>query len=204
MAVEGAARHLVGLSPVPSATTDEDGDTQAALVMPASAGWILAPSVAMGRNGLRIWSPLSGIEGFFEASSRALSPDLGHLGTLRHELARLDKLAAGASGRSRMGELVALLRKQPVVNSTMVCERLGVSRRTSLALIEEMEQASYLVNVTSGRSARFWALSSLASQMKPLATIVASGLELRLRRKQSPLRRQAGPAIFTSNLTRTG
>ena len=171
MAVEGAARHLIGHSPVPLTPPDEDGDAHGALIMPASAGWILAPSVAMARNGLRIWSPLSGIEDFLEASSGALSQDLGHLGTLRHELARLDKAAAGASGRSRMGDLVALLRKQPVVNSAMVCERLGVSRRTSLALIEELEEANCLVNVTGRRSARFWALPSLASQMKPSATI---------------------------------
>ena len=171
MAVEGAARHLGGHSPVPSAPPGEDGDAQAALIMPASAGWILAPSVAMARNGLRIWSPLSGIESFLEASSRALSQDLGQLGTLRHELARLDKAASGASGRSRLGDLVALLKKQPVVNSAMVCERLGVSRRTSLALIEELEEASCLVNVTGRRSARFWALPSLASQMKPSASI---------------------------------
>lgn len=139
--------------------------------MPASAGWLLAPSVAMGRNGLRIWSPLSGIENFLDASSRALSQELGHLGMLRHELARLDKAAAGASGRSRLGDLGALLKKQPIVNSAMVCERLGVSRRTALVLIEEMEEASCLVNVTGRRSARFWALPSLASQMKPSATI---------------------------------
>lgn len=171
MAVEGAARHLIGLSPVPSAPPGEDGDAQAALMMPASAGWILAPSVAMARNGLRIWSPLSDIESFLNAASRALSQDLGHLGTLRHELARMDKVAAGASGRSRSGDLVALLKKQPVVNSAMVCERLGVSRRTALVLIEELEEASCLVNVTGRRSARFWALPSLASQMRPSVPI---------------------------------
>ncbi|MCZ0964346.1 helix-turn-helix domain-containing protein [Paracoccus benzoatiresistens] len=171
MAVEGAARHLIGLSPVPSAPPQDDGDAQAAILMRASAGWILAPSVAMARNGLRIWSPLSGIESFLDAASRALSQDLGQLGTLRHELSRLDKVVAGVSGRSRMGDLVALLSKQPVVNSAMVCDRLGVSRRTALALIEELEEASCLVNVTGRRSARFWALPSLASQMRPSAAI---------------------------------
>lgn len=169
MAVEGAARHLLGFSPMPSAPFKDDGDAQASLLMPASASWVLAPSMALGRNGLRIWSPLSNVEGFFDASFRALSQDLGHLGTLRHQLARLDKVAANVSGRSRMGDLVALLKKQPVVNSAMVCERLEISRRTSLVLIEELVEASCLMNITVRRSARFWALPSLASQMRPSA-----------------------------------
>jgi hypothetical protein len=171
MAVEGAARSVMGLSPVPSAPPQDDGDPQSALLMPASAGWVVAPSVAMVRNGLRIWSPMSGIESFLDALSRWLSQELGQLGTLRHELARLDKVAAGANGRSRLRDLGVLLRKQPVVNSAMVCDRLGVSRRTSLALIEELEEASCLVNVTGRRSARFWALPSLASQMKPSVAV---------------------------------
>lgn len=48
----------------------------------------------------------------------------------------------------------------------MVCDRLGVSRRTALALIGEMVEASCLVNVTSRRAARFWALPSLGARMK--------------------------------------
>lgn len=170
MAVESACRHLRGLSSdrqVPAGgdmSDDEDG--QGALLMPTEAGWIITPSTAMTRNGLRIWSPLSGVVPFLDAACRALAQDLGHLGTLRHELSCLNSVVTYARGRSRLGDLAALLRQQPVVNSAMVCNRLGVSRRTSLALIAEMEEANCLLNVTSRRAARFWALPSLAARMK--------------------------------------
>ena len=170
MAVEGAARHLRGLSPARAKAagddTDTDTDAREALMMPAEAGWIVAPSVAMTGNGLRIWSPLSGIESFLETLPRALSQELGHLGTLRHELTRLDAAAAEARGRSRLADLSALLRRQPVVNSAMVCDRLGVSRRTALALIDELVERGCLVNITARRAARFWALPSLGSRMR--------------------------------------
>lgn len=166
MAVEGAARHMRGLSPGAGALSDEDADGWKSLVSPAEASWIVTPSSAMTRNGLRIWSPLSGVVKFLETVPRAISQELGHLGTLRHELARLDALASQAHGRSRLADLAALLRQQPVVNSAMVCTQLGVSRRTALALIGELVEASCLVNVTSRRSARFWALPSLGSRMR--------------------------------------
>lgn len=175
MAVEGAARHLRDLSPVRAEPADDDTDARAALMMPAEAGWIVAPSSAMTRNGLRTWSPLSGIGNFLETLPNALSQELGHLGALRHELARLDGVASHAHGRSRLADLAALLRQQPVVNSAMVCDRLGVSRRTALSLIDEMVEASCLVNVTSRRAARFWALPSLGSRMKTSPARVARG-----------------------------
>lgn len=166
MAVESAARHMRDLSPPPTGLPEDDTDTRASLMMPSEAGWIVTPSSAMTRNGLRIWSPLSGIVKFLETLPRAMSQDLGHLGTLRHELARLDAVASQAHGRSRLADLATLLRQQPVVNSGMVCARLGVSRRTALALIGEMVEANCLVNITSRRAARFWALPSLGSRMK--------------------------------------
>lgn len=125
--------------------------------MPAEAEWILAPSVALTRNGFRLWSPLSGLRTFLEAASRNLSQDLGHLGTLRHELARLESMVGAASGRSRLPDLIELLKAQPVVNSAMVIDRLSVTRRTALALIGELVEAGCLVNLTGRRAARFWA-----------------------------------------------
>ena len=51
---------------------------------------------------------------------------LGHLGTLRHELARLESMTSAAHGRSRLTDLIELLKVQPVINSAMVLDRLGV------------------------------------------------------------------------------
>lgn len=169
MAVEGAARHLRGLSPEGRGGWQEDAADRA-ILMPAEAGWIVAPSVALTRNGFRLWSPLSGLGSFLEAAARNLSQDLGHLGTLRHELARLESMTAAASGRSRLPDLVELLKAQPVVNSAMVIDRLGVTRRTALALIGELVDAGCLVNLTGRRAARFWALPSLAARMTPASS----------------------------------
>lgn len=169
MAVEGAARHLRGLSLEGRGGWEEEDVADGAILMPAEAGWIVAPSVALTRNGFRLWSPLSGLGTFLEAATRSLSQDLGHLGTLRHELARLEFTAASASGRSRLPELVELLKAQPVVNSAMIIDRLGVTRRTALALIGELVEAGCLVNLTGRRTARFWALPSLAARMTPAA-----------------------------------
>lgn len=165
MAVEGAARHLRGLSPEGRGDWPEKDAADRAILMPAEASWIVAPSVALTRNGFRLWSPLSGLRTFLEAASRNLSQDLGHLGTLRHELARLESMTAAASRRSRLPDLIALLKAQPVVNSAMVIDRLSVTRRTALALIGELVEAGCLVNLTGRRTARFWALPSLAARM---------------------------------------
>ncbi|MDO5371723.1 helix-turn-helix domain-containing protein [Paracoccus sp. (in: a-proteobacteria)] len=166
MAVEGAARHLRGLSPHAPGPQPEDAGARA-LLMPAEGAWVLAPSVALTRNGFRAWSPLSGLPAFLGAASRSLSHDLGHLGGLRHELARLQSMAAAARGRSRLADLVELVKLQPVVTSAMVMDRLGVTRRTALSLIGELAGAGCLVNLTARRAARFWALPSLAARMAP-------------------------------------
>lgn len=169
MAVEGAARHLRDLSLERRGHGHDDGELgEMALLMPAEAGWILAPSVALTRNGFRLWSPLSGFGSFLEAAARNLSQDLGHLGTLRHELARLDGMTALARGRSRLVDLIGYLKEQPVIGSAMVVDRLGVSRRTALTLIGELVDGGCLVNLTARRTARFWALPSLAARMTPV------------------------------------
>lgn len=182
MAVEGAARHLRGLSPEGRGGWPEEDAADRAILMPAEAGWILAPSVALTRNGFRLWSPLSGLGTFLDASARSLSQDLGHLGTLRHELGRLESMTAAAFGRSRLPDLIALLRGQPVVNSAMVIDRLGVTRRTALALIGELVEAGCLVNLTGRRTARFWALPSLAARM----TSSGSARQFRRAVRQAP------------------
>lgn len=80
MAVEGAARHLQGLSSDQRAGRDELDERAGGLLMPAAAGWIVPPSVSLTRNGFRVWSPTTGLATFLEAATRSLSHDLGHLG----------------------------------------------------------------------------------------------------------------------------
>ncbi|WP_373946811.1 helix-turn-helix domain-containing protein [Paracoccus marcusii] len=165
MAVEGAARHLQGLSPDKRVGRDELDERAGGLLMPAAAGWIVPPSVSLTRTGFRVWSPMTGLATFLEAATRSLSHDLGHLGTLRHELARLSAMTSSAHGRSRLGDLIAHLRTQPVISSAMVMDHLGVTRRTALSLIGELVDAGCLSNLTARSTSRFWALPSLAARM---------------------------------------
>ena len=133
--------------------------------MPAGAGWIVPPSVSLTRTGFRVWSPVTGLASFLEAATRSLSHDLGHLGTLRHELARLSAMTSSAHGRSRLVDLIAYLKAQPVISSAMVMDHLGVTRRTALSLIGELVDAGCLSNLTARSTSRFWALPSLAARM---------------------------------------
>ena len=165
MAVEGAARHVQGLSPDRRAGRDALDERAGGLLMPATAGWIVPPSVSLTRNGFRVWSPVTGLASFLEAATRSLSHDLGHLGTLRHELARLSAMASSAHGRSRLGDLITYLKVQPVISSAMVMDHLGVTRRTALTLIGELVDAGCLSNLTARSTSRFWALPSLAARM---------------------------------------
>ena len=61
MAVEGAARHLQGLSPDRRVDRDELDERAGGLLMPAAAGWIVPPSVSLTRTGFRVWSPMTGL-----------------------------------------------------------------------------------------------------------------------------------------------
>ncbi|MCO6363115.1 helix-turn-helix domain-containing protein [Paracoccus sp. 08] len=165
MAVEGAARHVQGLSPDRRVGRDELDERAGGLLMPAVAGWIVPPSVSLTRTGFRVWSPMTGLASFLDAATRSLSHDLGHLGTLRHELTRLTAMTSSAHGRSRLGDLITYLKAQPVISSAMVMDQLGVTRRTALSLIAELVDAGCLSNLTARSTSRFWALPSLASRM---------------------------------------
>ena len=135
------------------------------MLMPTTAGWIVPPSVSLTRYGFRIWSPITGLETFLEAATRSLSYELGHLGTLRHELARLSSMTSSAHGRSRLVDLITYLKAQPVISSAMVMDHLGVTRRTALSLIGELVDAGCLSNLTARSTSRLWALPSLAARM---------------------------------------
>ena len=165
MAVEGAARRLQGLSPDQRAGRDELDERAGGLLMPAAAGWIVPPSVSLTRNRFRVWSPMTGLATFLEAATRSLSHDLGHLGTLRHELARLTTMTSSAHGRSRLVDLIAYLKARPVISYAMVMDHLDVTRRTALSLFSELVDAGCLRNLTALGTSRFWALPSLAARM---------------------------------------
>ncbi|TNH37958.1 hypothetical protein FHD67_17405 [Paracoccus haeundaensis] len=108
---------------------------------------------------------MTGLATFLEVATRSLSHDLGHLGTLRHEVTRLSAMTSSAHGRSRLGDLITYLQTQPVISSAKVMDHLGVTRRTALSLIGELVDAGCLSNLTARSTSRFWALPSLAARM---------------------------------------
>lgn len=167
LAVEGGARGLGRLFPAQSVEAS-DGEMDEVLVS-AEASWIVAPALAMTRTGFRIWSPLTGMADFMEAAGESLRYDLGQLSSLRRELAQLGMAASGARGSSRMADLVDYLQVQPVVNSAMVVENLGVTRKTALSLLDDLEKSGCLINFTSRRVSRFWSLPSLARRMTAIS-----------------------------------
>ena len=71
MAVEGAARHLQGLSPDRRVGRDELDEKAGGLLMLVVAAWIVPPSVSLTRTGFRVWSPMTGLATFLEAATRA-------------------------------------------------------------------------------------------------------------------------------------
>lgn len=108
---------------------------------------------------------MTGLATFLEAATRSLSHDLGHMGTLRHELVCLVALTSSAHGRPRLVDLFTYLKAQPVISSAMVMDHLGVTRRTALSLIGELVDAGCLSNLTARSTSRLWALPSLAARM---------------------------------------
>lgn len=167
LAIEGAARGLGRRLP---AQGDDAIDGQIDEVLrSAEASWVVAPALAMTRTGFRIWSPLTGLPDFMDAAGESLRYDLGQLSSLRRELAQLGMAASGARGGSRMADLVDYLQVQPVVNSAMVVESLGVTRKTALSLLDDLEKSGCLINFTSRRVSRFWSLPSLARRMAAIS-----------------------------------
>jgi len=136
------------------------------LLTPAEAHWIAAPSAALTHGRYLLWSPISGVPLLVAALESQLTRELGQLGTLRHELAKLDAAADAARGRSRMADFVGFVKRQPILTSGQVMEELGVTRATALALIATLEGQGSLVDFTARRSARFWATPTLAARLR--------------------------------------
>ncbi|MHA3979310.1 hypothetical protein ACW9UR_16660 [Halovulum sp. GXIMD14794] len=161
MAVESEAR--ARSRGVKAAAARWDGPD---LLTPAEAHWIAAPSAALTYGRYQIWSPISGVATLVEAVAAQLTRELGQLGTLRHELSKLDAAAAAARGRSRMADFVEFVKRQPILTSAQVMADLGVTRATALGLIAALEGQGSLVNFTARRSARFWATPTLAARLR--------------------------------------
>lgn len=163
MVIENAARHLdVTGSPKRAGALTEDERPE---LRPVKASWIITPAAALTRGGFRIWSPLSNHNVFFAAVTAQLQRELGALGQIRADLARLEDAAQNAHGRSRIADFVALIHRNPILTSGEVVRQLGVTRKTALAILTGLEGQGALVNFAARRTARLWTIPTLAGRM---------------------------------------
>ncbi len=161
VAVESAARAQLagqGRGPV------RDGD----LLAPVGATWVVTPSVALTRRGFRLWSPLKpgGVAELLGLVAESLAWDLGQLGRLRRDVAAIRAAGQGRHGRSRMEDMATFVLARPIFTSALVADALGVTRRTALNLIAELEGQGLVRNLLPRRAARFWATASLAERLR--------------------------------------
>ena len=138
------------------------------LYAPVNASWVGAPSTALTRGGAPNWTPLQagGIVDFLGLLADNLATEFEQVARLRRDVARIRKVGEARHGRSRMTEMVNFVLSRPIFTSGIVADELGVTRRTALNLIQELEEEGLIRNVTPRRTARLWATTSLARRLK--------------------------------------
>ena len=62
--------------------------------------------------------------------------------------------------------MAAFVLARPIFTSALVADELGVTRRTALNLIAELEGQGLVRNLLPRRAARFWATASLAERLR--------------------------------------
>lgn len=138
------------------------------LYAPVNASWVAAPSTALTRGRAPSWTPLQagGIADFLDLLADNLANEFDQVARLRRDVAGIRKVGAARHGRSRMTEMVNFVLSRPIFTSGIVADELGVTRRTALNLIQELEEEGLIRNVTPRRTARLWATTSLAKRLK--------------------------------------
>ena len=163
-AVESSVRAGVGEARAKLSSAPQNDD----LLAPVTARWIVAPASALAQQGFRLWSPTreDGMLEFLGLVAENLSWSLGHLGRLRHDAHRIRQAGQGRHGRSRMAEMTDFVLTRPIFTSGLVMDELGVTRRTALNMIGELEASGLVRNLVPRRAARFWATASLAERLR--------------------------------------
>lgn len=165
-AAEGALRARGGLER-PARREAEAVDATDLMAVPTGQ-WVVAPATALLRRGFRIWSPLKpgAMRDYLAMVAESLAWDLGRLGPLRHQVARIRAASSGRRGHSRMTDMADFVLARPVFTSALVMEELGLTRRGALNLINDLETAGLVRNILPRRAARIWATASLAERLQ--------------------------------------
>lgn len=166
-----------------------DEDVGSAEVLAALRGdWVFLPSCALTAEGFRAWQPTvpSGQASLLEGLQVELSRAMGQLPLLRRWRAQALAACEGKHGKSRLRDLVHLLMEEPILTTVRVANRLNVSGRTGLNLMNEGVASGFLAPITGRRTYRAWAPTPLADylcQRRPIA---------RFSQERAPLGQEAG------------
>ncbi len=133
------------------------------------ADWVCAPSLALSRLHFRIWSPSNPgmLRDLLEGIDHVLSHGLGRIIALRRWKQTLDEVSRGRHGRSRLADAGEAFGIEPLMTSRLLADRLGVTQRGAINLLDGLVAAGLVVEVTRRRAARSWATPGLAQILSP-------------------------------------
>ncbi|MBW3243501.1 hypothetical protein KUV57_12580 [Epibacterium sp. DP7N7-1] len=136
------------------------------------ASWVVLPSLALTRMKFRIWSPLNpqSVRDFLRGVSGILDQELGRLIAIRSWHQQANEIAHSAHGRSRLPDAISAFGVEPILTSAALAERIGVTPRGALNLLDKMVSSGLLVELTRRRSARIWSTPGLAALLAKRVT----------------------------------
>ncbi|MGX9857072.1 hypothetical protein ACR03S_16820 (plasmid) [Limimaricola variabilis] len=160
MAVDSSLRGRVGRG------TDLE-DVLRGLSGRVDAHWVSPPALALSHRQFLAWSPGSevGLMDLGTGLAQVFEAELGRFALSRDWLRHGQDASQGRGGRSRLADAVQAFATAPVLNSARLAERIGVSVRTALTLLDEMTELGLLKEMTGRRTARIWAVPSLGGRL---------------------------------------
>lgn len=150
----------------PASLSDND-DVLHGLGGRISARWIGLPSIGLASGQFRIWSPLNpkGARDILDGINASLIRDIGRLGRLRDWQRRGREAGAGRHGRSRLPDAIAMIGIEPVITSGLLSQKLGITQRGAINLIDDLVALGLLREMTRRRAARIWTTPELAARL---------------------------------------
>lgn len=143
-------------------------DPIAELGRPGRLTPVCLPATALAWSGSSAWSlrNTGGLLRCLQALRDHARRELGAIGVLRHWIMRMDGLREDVHGRSNLGALLDLILEQPVLTSRIVVERIGVSRRSAINLLNLATEHGMLKVLTNRRAARIWGTPMMVERLR--------------------------------------
>lgn len=197
MAVEGALRDRTAQHM--GAKSD---DLLRGLSGRVDASWVAPPSLALSSGRFLPWSPSSeqGLLDLAEGLNAILSQEIGRFGLARGWFEKCRAESRARHGKSKMSDAIEVMANAPLVTSSALAQFAGMSTKGAISTLTQMTDAGLLTEVTRRRSARIWAVPSMASRLMSRSGLkpstrdrlaIREELASRETRRMSPEERQA-------------